>query len=82
MPGVTIGDGAVIGAHGVVTKCVGPYEVVAGNPARHIRSRFAPADIERLLAIRWWDWPVAMITEHAAIIMAGTPVDLERVMQP
>ena len=78
LPGVTIGDGAVIGAHSVVTKDVRPYEIVAGNPARHIRLRFAESDIARLLAVRWWDWPIEKITTHAATIMAGTPEELER----
>lgn len=40
MSGITIGDGAVIGAHSVVTKDVQPYAVVAGNPAKLIRYRF------------------------------------------
>lgn len=78
MPGVTIGDGAVVGAHSVVTKDVEPYTIVAGNPARPVRTRFEPADVERLLAARWWDWPTEKITEHAATIMAGTPRDIER----
>ncbi|MEL7977330.1 CatB-related O-acetyltransferase [Isoptericola sp. F-RaC21] len=80
MPGVTIGDGAVVGAHSVVTKDVEPYAVVAGNPARHVRTRFEPADVQRLLAVRWWDWPVATITQHAATIMAGTPEELAAVV--
>ncbi|GAA1724540.1 CatB-related O-acetyltransferase [Isoptericola hypogeus] len=79
LPGVTIGDGAVIGAHAVVTKDVGPYEIVAGNPARTIRTRFSDDDVARLLRVRWWDWPVERITTHAATIMAGTPEELERV---
>jgi virginiamycin A acetyltransferase len=79
LPGVTIGDGAVIGAGSVVTKDVGPYEIVAGNPARRVRARFADDDVERLLAVRWWDWPIEKITEHSAVIMAGTPSDLERI---
>lgn len=78
MPGVTIGDGAVIGAHSVVTKDVAPYEIVAGNPARVIRTRFEPDDVARLLQIRWWDWPVERITEHVTTIMAGTPQQLEQ----
>ncbi|WP_127818046.1 CatB-related O-acetyltransferase [Microbacterium sp. CPCC 204701] len=77
LPGVTIGDGAVIGAGSVVAKDAAPYEIVAGNPARHIRKRFEDADIQRLLALRWWDWPIEKITEHAAVLMAGTAEGLE-----
>ena len=56
-PGLTIGDGAVIGSGAVVTKSVEPYAIVAGVPARTINHRFDEATIERLLALRWWDWP-------------------------
>lgn len=54
LPGVQIGDGAVVGAGAVVTKSVPPYAIVAGNPARIIRYRFSEALIARLLATRWW----------------------------
>jgi len=37
LPGVTIGEGAVVGAKSVVTQSVPPFTVVAGNPARVIR---------------------------------------------
>ncbi len=55
--GVTIGDGAVIGARSVVTRDVPPYAIALGAPARVVRSRFSPAQVEALVAIRWWDWP-------------------------
>ena len=57
MPGVKIGDGAVIAAKSIVTKEVAPYSIVGGNPAREIRKRFPAADIEILLKIKWRDWP-------------------------
>jgi acetyltransferase-like isoleucine patch superfamily enzyme len=54
-PGLTIGDGAVIGMGSVVTKDVGPYEIWAGNPARLIRKRFDEETIETLLKTKWWE---------------------------
>ncbi len=56
MEGLTIGDGAVIGASAVVTHDVPPYAVVAGVPARILRYRFAEAARARLLALRWWQY--------------------------
>ena len=54
-PGVTIGDGAVVGMGSIVTKDIGPYEIWAGNPARLIRKRFDDETIERLLQSEWWN---------------------------
>ncbi|MDR3517769.1 MAG: CatB-related O-acetyltransferase [Azospirillaceae bacterium] len=64
MGGVSIGDGAVVGAASVVTHDVAPYEIVAGNPARPIRYRFAPPLIEKMLRIRWWDYDVSLASQH------------------
>lgn len=61
LSGITIGDGAVVGAGSVVTKNIPPYSVVAGNPAKIIKYRFTDAQIEKLLKIRWWDWPLEKI---------------------
>ena len=76
MPGVRIGHGAVVAAGSVVTRDVPPYAVVGGNPARVIRMRYEPDDVDRLLAAAWWDWPVHLVTRHARTILAGTPQDL------
>ncbi|MEF1173322.1 type B chloramphenicol O-acetyltransferase [Vibrio sinaloensis] len=56
MAGVTIGDGAIIASRAVVTKDVAPYEVVGSNPAKHIKFRFSPEQIEMLLEMQWWYW--------------------------
>lgn len=61
LPGVHIGDGAIIGANSVVTKHVEPYSIVAGNPARFIRKRFDEEMIALLLEVRWWDLPIEQI---------------------
>jgi len=55
-PGVTIGDGAVVAAGSVVTRNVAPYMIVGGVPARPIRARYKDATIEKLLALRWWQY--------------------------
>ncbi|MBR9920252.1 MAG: CatB-related O-acetyltransferase [Bacteroidetes bacterium] len=64
MPGVKIGDGAIIATNATVTKDVPAYSIVGGNPARLIRMRFSPEKIEKLLALKWWDWEIDKITKH------------------
>jgi virginiamycin A acetyltransferase len=79
MPGITIGDGAIVAAGSVVGADVPPYAIVAGNPARVLRRRYDDEDVDRLLRAAWWAWPVELVTEHARAIMSGTPADLERI---
>jgi virginiamycin A acetyltransferase len=79
LPGVTIGDGAVVAAASVVASDVAPYAVVAGNPARVVRRRYDDEDVARLLRAAWWHWPIELVTEHARTIMAGDPARLEAI---
>lgn len=74
LPGTQIGDGVIIGAHSVVSGTVPSYSIIAGNPARLVRMRFDPEQIERLRTIAWWDWPIEKILDHEAAI-CGADVD-------
>ena len=78
LSGVTIGDGAVIGACAVVAQDIPPYAVAVGNPARVVKYRFTPGVIERLLVVRWWDWPDADVL--GAVALLSSP-DIEGFLQ-
>lgn len=77
MPGVTIGDGAIVATGSMVTRDVPPYAVVGGNPAKLIRYRFDEADRARLLALGWWDWDAEKITRNVKAICGGDIAALE-----
>ncbi|NOE27353.1 CatB-related O-acetyltransferase [Ruegeria sp. HKCCD6157] len=78
MPGASIGDGAIIGAGSVVRGTIPPYSVVTGNPAEVRRYRFDAGKIERLLALKWWDWPAELIIEAESVLLRGDIENLER----
>ncbi|OOY32297.1 acetyltransferase [Thioclava sp. F36-6] len=71
MPGVRIGAGAIVAAGSVVAQDVPPFAIVAGNPARVVRSRFSTDEIARLLDLAWWDWPVEAIQRALPALEAG-----------
>ena len=75
MPGVTIGDGAIIATNSTVVQDVAPYSVVGGNPAKEIKMRFDKDSIERLLRLKWWDWDVEKITRNVRHL---TDLDVEK----
>lgn len=64
LPNVSVGHGAVIGAGSIISKNVEPYNIVAGIPARKIKSRFDSKTIERLLELKWWEWDKNKILEN------------------
>jgi virginiamycin A acetyltransferase len=64
MPGVTIGDGAIIATNSTVVKDVEPYTIVGGNPASEIKKRFTEDITDRLLRLKWWDWDIEKITRN------------------
>ena len=76
LPGVQIGDGAILGANSVVGHDVAPYTIVAGNPAKEIRKRFDDELTGLLLRFRWWDKSIEEINSLIPILTCG---DLEAV---
>ena len=81
MPGVCIGDGAIISAEAVVVRDVEPYTIVGGNPAREIRKRFPPEAIQELLDIKWWDCDIELINQYIGASVSGDLDTLRKMKQ-
>jgi len=80
--GVTIGDGAVIGANSLVNRSVPPYAIAVGNPAKIVKYRFEEDIIQGMLEARWWDLPTAVISEHASLFAEKpTPEIINRIKE-
>lgn len=78
LPGVTVGDGAILAAYSIVTKDVPPYAVVGGNPARFIKNRFDEELTALLMELKWWDFDAVALTEFLPILC---DMDLQSVKQ-
>ncbi|PEB60285.1 acetyltransferase, partial [Priestia megaterium] len=78
MPGINIGDGAIVAAKSVITKDVEPYTIVGGNPAQKIKERFSEQIINKLLEIKWWDLTIDIISAHIDVIVNGDIEKLEK----
>jgi acetyltransferase-like isoleucine patch superfamily enzyme len=71
LSGVSIGSGAIIAAHSVVTKPVQPYSIVAGNPARHLRFRIPEPSIPIMLRISWWNWTHSEVLKASPLLVSN-----------
>ncbi|WP_248766124.1 type B chloramphenicol O-acetyltransferase [Pseudomonas protegens] len=78
MPGVRIGDGAVIGTRALVTRDVEPYAIIGGNPAKMIRKRFDDRRIEMLAEMQWWNWSSEQLK---AVMPLMTSVNVEALFE-
>lgn len=74
MPGVKVGDGAIIAANSTLTKDVEAYSIGGGNPARLIRKRFNDELIELLLKLQWWNWDDRKIFENLEVLVSATEI--------
>lgn len=77
LPGITIGEGAIIASGAIVTKDVAPYSVVAGNPAVPVKLRFAAATVDKLLALKIYDWAPAKFEALKPLLCANDIEALE-----
>ena len=80
LPGVHIGDGAIVGANSVVSKDVPPYCIVGGNPAKIIRKRFDDVTVAFLLRLKWWDWSAEKIFSNLEILCSGDISQIKKLM--
>jgi virginiamycin A acetyltransferase len=80
MPGIHVGDGAIVAARALVTDDVPPYTIVGGMPARKIKKRFGDDIINLLLELKWWDWDVQKVKENVLPLMNGDIKTLKKLL--
>lgn len=78
MPGMHIGDGAIVAANSVVTKDIPAYHIAGGNPIRIIKKRFEDELIGYLLELKWWEWPAKKIFDNLEALCSA---DLEKIKE-
>jgi virginiamycin A acetyltransferase len=71
MPGVTIGDGSIVGSKSVVAIDIPPYSVAVGNPAKVVKKRFNEKERDTLLKLAWWDWELSIIEQAIPTLVEG-----------
>lgn len=81
MPGITIGNGAIIAARSVVVKDVAPYSIAGGNPAKEIRKRFCDYFINLLQLAKWWDWSAEKITRYLTVLTSNNELALRKAIE-
>jgi len=72
MPGVKVGDGAIIAANSTVVKNIEPYTIYGGNPAKFIKKRFSDEKVEFLLNLQWWNWDEEKIFNNLEMLTSET----------
>jgi virginiamycin A acetyltransferase len=80
MPGVHIGDGAIIATRALVADDVPPYTIVGGTPARTIKKRFNEETIKLLLKLKWWDWDAQKVKANVPALESGDVKELKKLM--
>ncbi len=75
MPGIKIGDGAIIASNSTVTKDVEPYSIVGGNPAKLIKKRFDNEIVDLLLSLKWWNWDEEKIFKNLEELVSAKDIE-------
>lgn len=81
MPGLSIGDGAVVGSNAVVTNDVAPYTIVVGAPAKPIKKRFNESTITQISSLKWWDWPDEKLIENLSYFKNSLDANDDRLLK-